>query len=104
MNSTKSPSKRLARWIEEFQAYSLNIKYRKGSEAIVPDALSRRSDFIGQGPANVAQVVNVIHDVRGISEIELIDAIVKYLKTNQLLSNSKLSKQVEQRSDGFKLD
>ena len=92
INSTKSPSKRLARWIEEFQAYSLNIKYRKGSEAIVPDALLRRSDFIGQGPTNVAQVVNVIYNVRGISEIELIDAIVKYLKTNQLLSNSKLSK------------
>jgi len=44
MNTIKHPSKRLIRWITEFQAWNLNIKYRKGSLAVVPDALSRRPD------------------------------------------------------------
>ncbi|KAJ6084321.1 hypothetical protein N7486_011121 [Penicillium sp. IBT 16267x] len=52
--STTTYSKRLARWIEEFQEYNLTIKYRKGAEAIVPDAISRRPDFIQDGPANIA--------------------------------------------------
>ena len=38
LTTTKTPSKRLARWIDEFSEYQLDIKYRKGSEAIVPDA------------------------------------------------------------------
>jgi hypothetical protein len=35
----------LARWIEEFQSWDLDIRYRRGSEAVVPDALSRRPDY-----------------------------------------------------------
>ena len=54
LTTTKTPSKRLARWIDEFSEYQLDIKYRKGSEAVVPDAISRRPDFLGKGPANVA--------------------------------------------------
>jgi hypothetical protein len=46
MNSISKPSKRSARWIEEFQSYDLDIRYRKGKEAIIPDALSRRSDYL----------------------------------------------------------
>ena len=45
MNTVQKPSKRLARWIDEFQQYNLIIKYRPGSQAIVPDAISRRPDF-----------------------------------------------------------
>lgn len=45
METNKNPSKRMARWIEEFQGYDLDIRYRKGVEAVVPDALSRRPDF-----------------------------------------------------------
>lgn len=56
LSTTKTPSKRLARWVEEFAEYSLDIKYRKGSEAIVPDAISRRPDLQGKGPANRAWV------------------------------------------------
>ena len=54
LTTTKTPSKRLARWIDEFAEYQLDIKYRKGSEAVIPDAISRRPDFLGKGPANVA--------------------------------------------------
>jgi hypothetical protein len=45
LETIKRPSKRLVRWIEEFQGWNLKIKYRKGSEAVVPDALSRRPDY-----------------------------------------------------------
>jgi hypothetical protein len=45
MNTVQKPSKRLARWIDEFQQYNLVIKYRPGSQAVVPDAISRRPDF-----------------------------------------------------------
>jgi transposase InsO family protein len=47
MQTTKTPSKRLARWIAEFQEYNLRIQYRPGKYAIVPDAISRRPDFLG---------------------------------------------------------
>ena len=46
MNTIRRPSRRLARWIAEFQEWKLKIKYRRGSEAIVPDALSRRPDYM----------------------------------------------------------
>ncbi|TMI79079.1 MAG: DDE-type integrase/transposase/recombinase, partial [Bacteroidetes bacterium] len=45
MNTVQKPSKRLARWVDEFQQYNLVIKYRPGSQATVPDAISRRPDF-----------------------------------------------------------
>ena len=45
MNTVQKPSKRLARWVDEFQQYNLVIKYRPGKQAIVPDAISRRPDF-----------------------------------------------------------
>src|SRR4030095_5572129 len=46
MNTVQKPSKRLARWVDEFQSYNLVIKYRPGIQAIVPDAISRRPDFL----------------------------------------------------------
>ena len=49
MNTIRRPSRRLARWIEEFQEWKLKIKYRRGSEATLPDALSRRPDYKQRG-------------------------------------------------------
>jgi RNase H-like domain found in reverse transcriptase/Reverse transcriptase (RNA-dependent DNA polymerase)/Integrase zinc binding domain/Retroviral aspartyl protease len=46
MNTIKKPSARLTRWIDEFQMYDLDIKYRPGVKATVPDALSRRPDYL----------------------------------------------------------
>ena len=46
MKTVQKPSKRLARWVDEFQQYNLMVKYRPGKLAIVPDALSRRPDFL----------------------------------------------------------
>jgi len=45
MNTVKKLSKRLTRWRGEFQGFDLDIRYRKGSEIIIPEALSRRPDF-----------------------------------------------------------
>ena len=45
MKTIKRPSRRLVRWIEEFQSWDLDIRFRKGSEVTVPDALSRRPDY-----------------------------------------------------------
>jgi transposase InsO family protein len=61
----RNPTKRLARWIEEFGEYNLSIQYRKGSEAVVPDAISRRPDLMGEGPRNRAAMVA---SIRGLDE------------------------------------
>ena len=45
MNTIKNPSRRMARWIDEFQQYDLEFVYRKGKEAVVPDAISRHPLF-----------------------------------------------------------
>ena len=45
MNTVKKPSQRLARWIDEFAAYELDIVYKPGSKMVAADALSRRSDY-----------------------------------------------------------
>jgi hypothetical protein len=87
LQSTKTPSKRLARWISEFSEYDLDIRYRKGSEAIVPDALSRRPDFLGKGPATRAWTVdtntlNAILAGKPITCWE--DAMLQYLESNTL--------------------
>ncbi|KAK5312822.1 hypothetical protein LTR93_011170 [Exophiala xenobiotica] len=44
------------KWIDEFAQYRLDFRYREGSEAVVPDTISRRPDFMGDGPANRAWV------------------------------------------------
>jgi hypothetical protein len=61
----RNPSKRLARWVEEFGEYQIDLRYRKGSEQVVPDAISRRPDLMGEGPRNLAAPVFM---VRGLAE------------------------------------
>ena len=46
LKNIKTSLKHLAHWVSEFIKYDLNIKYHKGSETVVSDALSCRSDFI----------------------------------------------------------
>jgi transposase InsO family protein len=50
----RKPTKRLARWIEEFGEYDVNLQYRKGELQVIPDAISRRPDLMGEGPRNLA--------------------------------------------------
>jgi len=60
LSTMKNPSKRLARWIDEFGEYSLDIRYKKGGENTIPDAISRRPDWMGEGPRNRAAVVAAV--------------------------------------------
>ncbi len=60
LSTMKKPTKRLARWIEEFGEYNLDLQYRKGSLQVVPDALSRRPDLMGEGPRNLAAELNLL--------------------------------------------
>ena len=72
----RNPTKRLARWIEEFGEYNLSIQYRKGSDNAVPDAISRRPDFMGEGPRNRAAIVAAI---RGFDEDEWATHMIAFL-------------------------
>ena len=56
----RNPSKRLAQWVKEFSKYDINLQYRKGSEQVIPNAISRRPDLMGEGPYNLAQQVFLI--------------------------------------------
>src|SRR6266496_4722974 len=88
MNSITRPSKRLARWIDEFQGYNLSIKYRKESEAVVPDALSRRPDFF-----------NAMLQVE-----EYIPHIEQYLLNKKLPMDSTMRAKVLRDADSFVIE
>ena len=52
LKTIKISLKHLAHWVSEFTEYDLNIKYCKGSEAVISDMLSHRPDFMSKTPAN----------------------------------------------------
>ena len=88
------PSKRLARWIEEFQSYDLDIRYRKGKEAIVPDALSRRPDYINV----MLSVLNAITDKEA-----YIPCVQRFLEESALPADDELKEMVVKNADRFLL-
>jgi transposase InsO family protein len=76
LKTMRNPSKRLARWLDEFGEHDLDIRYRKGSEAIIPDAISRRPDFLEAGPRNRAYIAMI----KGVDEEEWTEAMIAYLR------------------------
>lgn len=74
----RNPSKRLARQLDKFGKHNLNIRYRKGSEAIIPDAISRKPDFLKAGPRNRVYIVII----KGVDKEEQIKIIIAYFKNN----------------------
>ena len=91
MNTVKNPSKRVARWVEEFQQYNLIIKYRPGKYNTVPDALSRRPDY-----------VNFIGE-RG-KEEEYIPWIRKFLTDKSVPQDNAVKAKVVEDVDKFVLE
>ena len=110
LSTTKTYSKRLARWVEEFQAYNLDIRYRKGAEAVVPDAISRRADFVEDTPANVAQGksqwaarLTALRAVGGFPEDEWLSATIDFLRDGTIPTDKGLRRQVEKFSGRLSL-
>ena len=106
LQTTVTYSKRLARWVHEFQEYDLAIQYRKGSDAVVPDALSRRPDFVERGPANVsksrpiwdvslAAIQTDSPTVMKVPESEWLAATVHFLYKHEMPTDKAVAKAVE---------
>lgn len=116
LRTMKNPSKRLARSVDEFQSYDLEIVYRPGKEAVIPDGISRRPDFLSNAPANrltdgtvlrlnllptdSADYLSALH---GCDEGEWYDAMVEYLKTVTPPSSHRLEKVVREMASDFRL-
>jgi hypothetical protein len=89
LQTIKSPSKRVARWFEEFSEFDIKIRYRKGLEAIVPDALSRRPDFMGNTPTNVAERINAMR-LQPDEDEDFVEAMISFKQTELQLTSERL--------------
>jgi RNase H-like domain found in reverse transcriptase len=88
MDTMKRPSKRLVRWIEGFQAWNLNIKYRRGSQAVVPDALGRRPDHFGSAHQSGFAKLNAIWGTESLGKPdEYVASTGEYLADGKLPGN-----------------
>jgi hypothetical protein len=96
----RNPTKRLARWIEEFGEYNISIQYRKGSENTVPDAISRRPDFMGEGPRNRAAIVAAI---RGFDEDEWATHMTAFL-ADGVVPPQDFQEDIYEHKDEFAVD
>ena len=87
---TRHPSKRLARWVSEFAEHDIKIEYRPGKGCVVPDAISRRPDWMEKISATSA----FISSLRGVNEEDWVDAVMKYLRDGLEPQDAKLRKRV----------
>ncbi|KAL1954574.1 hypothetical protein VTO42DRAFT_1050 [Malbranchea cinnamomea] len=102
LQTTKRPSKRLARWVQSFQQYDLIIKYRKGDDNVVPDAISRRPDFVENRPANLSDTpisLNVMEASE--DEEKWHSALMQYLRTGDVPNDRGLAKRIPKEAEQF---
>lgn len=92
----------MARWISEFAEYDLDIRYQKKKDAIVPDALNQRPDFISNRLANKAEKIWL--SFQKINEHLWYDVIMAYLKNGIILDDKKVWKLIQVEKDHFKLE
>jgi len=92
MNTIKRPSARLNRWVDEFQMYDLDIRYRPGVKAIVPDALSRRPDYL-----------TAIAERERLNQIEYVEYMGEYL-ANGALPKNEFDELIRAEATNFVLD
>ena len=119
LQTTLKYSKRLARWVDEFQSYSLRIRYRRGSDAVVPDTISRRPDFVEATKANIAAEDGArqlllageweardrvtLSALQGHSEQDWYPAMVAYLRDGTPASDSSLDRYIRNSAQEFRL-
>jgi len=84
--------KRLTCWVMKFQKYNLLIRYRKETEAIVSDIISRYSDFMKKKSVNVVQITMSLVTLWKCSENEWFTAMMQFLKTDDSLKDRNLEK------------
>ena len=87
MKTTRKPSKQLARWIEEFEEYSLEISYKPGQEMVVADSLSR--------------CVNLAN-VEDLSFMEWVEYMTDFLNDGTLSGDEDVDELLHTRSDKFR--
>ena len=87
MQTVKKYTQKMARWIEEFESYDLDIQYKPGAQMIVSDTLSRRHDL--------EEELNIL------TYEELMPA---FLSTQLLPEDEKLAEQVRQNASSFMLE
>jgi hypothetical protein len=102
LNTVKNPSKRLERWLEEFQGHNIDIRYKPGKQMTVPDAFSRRPDYIEEElvllmKEQEEEWPNYVH--KWLTQ-QLIDSQAKQPRSG----DSELDKIVKRRSPEFRLD
>jgi hypothetical protein len=102
LQTMKTPSKRVARWFEEFSEFDIEIRYRRGSEAIVPDALSRRPDLMGNTPANVAERINAMR-LQPDEDEDFVEAMISFKQTELQPTSERLQQLLQEKSKDFKV-
>jgi transposase InsO family protein len=101
LQTTRRPSRRLARWVASFQQYDLVIKYRPGKDAVVPDAISRRPDFMEDTPGNVLKQPLRLNAIAGVDELEWLDALKTYLQSQTLPINPSLAEHIQRTASDY---
>lgn len=79
--------------MQSFQQYNLIIKYQKGDDNIILDAISRRPDFIEDRPANLSDTpisLNVMEASKDEEKWHL--ALMQYLCTGDMPNDCGLAK------------
>lgn len=101
--------------------YNLDIRYRKGSDAVVPDAISYRPDFVQHQPANIAErdprlelhlsaaanwdarFTTRLKSLHGLTEHEWLPAMITYLERGDLPQDQVHAKIIQSMGPRFRL-
>jgi len=100
LQTMKTPSKRVVRWFKEFSEFNIKIRYRKGLEAIVPDALSRRPNFIGNTPTNVAERINAMR-LQQDEDKDFVEAMISFKQNSLQPTSERLQQLLKEKSKDF---
>ena len=86
LHTIKKPTQKLARWIDEFSMYDIEIQYKPGKEMRVADTLSRR------------------HDWEELNLLTYEEYLPEFLKEGKLPEDEALAQEVQQKAGQFALE